>query len=80
MKQKDIVIIVAVALVSAIFSYVIAGAIFGGEDKENLKAPIVQEISSQFNVPASDDPYINRNSINPTKTITIGEQPVNVPF
>lgn len=80
MKQKDIVIIVAVALVSAIFSYVVAGAVFGSKDKENLKAPIVQPISSQFSIPATDDPYINKNSINPTKTITIGEQPANIPF
>jgi hypothetical protein len=61
-----------VAIVSAIFSYVLAGYIFGGEDAENLEAPIVQEIKAEFTVPEDDSPYYNIKSINPTKVIEIG--------
>ena len=80
MKSKDIAIIVGVAIVSAIFSYVIAGFVFGGEDSENLSAPIVQTISTDFPVPAADDPYFNSTSLNPTRTINIGETDNNQPF
>jgi hypothetical protein len=78
MKQKDIVTIVAVAIVSAIFSYIVAGLIFGGEESENLTAPIVQPISSDF--PELDDRYYNAESLNPTKTINIGDTNNNDPF
>lgn len=80
MKTKDIVTIVAVAIVSAIFSYVIAGFIFGSEGSENLEAPIVQPISTDFPVPEENNPYFNKDSLNPTKTINIGETGNQEPF
>lgn len=80
MKTKDITIIVVVALVSALFSYILAGFVFGGEDKENLKAPVVQPISTEFKAPGSNDPYFNTNSVNPTTNINIGGENNDRPF
>ena len=73
MKKKDIIIIVAVAMVSAIFSYVISNALFGTNKDNNklLTAPVVQPISAEFPLP--DKAYFNSGSLNPTKDITIGD-------
>ncbi len=78
MKQKDIVIIVAVAVVSGIFSYVIANALFGGQKSYKLTAPTIAPISAEFKQP--DTAYFNSNSLNPTKNITIGDSTNNQPF
>lgn len=78
MKQKDIAIIIGVAIVSAIFSYVISSALFGGAEKANLTAPKVEPISADF--PQPDPRYFNTNSLNPTKTITIGDSTNTQPF
>ena len=78
MKQKDLIIIVAVAVVAGIFSYVIANFIFGGEKSYKLTAPTVQPITAEFKQP--DQAYFNTNSLNPTKNITIGDSTNNQPF
>ncbi len=73
MKSKDIMIIIGVAIVSAIFSYVISNAVFGGgnDTAKLLTAPDVQPISAEF--PQPDPKYFNKDSLNPTKNITIGD-------
>lgn len=78
MKSKDIAIIVAIAFISAIFSFVLSKAIFGGEDKQTLTAPIVRPITADF--PEPDTKYFNAESLNPTKDITIGESANQQPF
>ena len=78
MKQKDILIIIGVAIVSAIFSYVISNALFGGGSTANLTAPKVTPISAEF--PTPDERYFNAASLNPTKTITIGDSTNTQPF
>mgnify|MGYP003585616059 CR=1 FL=1 len=73
MKKKDIVIIVAIAFVSAIFSYIISNALFstGKDSNKLLTAPVVQPISAEF--PQPDPRYFNKDALNPTKDITIGD-------
>lgn len=78
MKQKDIVIIVAVAIVSGILSYVLATFLFGGKKAYQLKAPTVQPITAEFTQP--DPVYFNKDSIDPTKDIIIGDSTNNQPF
>ncbi len=70
MKKKDITVIVAIAIMSGIFSMVISSLIFGGSKAYNLKAPKVEPISAEFNSPSTR--YFNDNSINPTVDIQIG--------
>lgn len=73
MKRKDIMVIVGIAIVSAIFSYVISNALFGTQTDQSklLEAPEVQPISDEF--PTPDPVYFNPQSLNPTKNITIGD-------
>ncbi|HOR23547.1 hypothetical protein KBB76_01220 [Candidatus Saccharibacteria bacterium] len=78
MKQRDIVIIVAVAIVSGIFSFAIAKFMFGGEKIYKLTAPTVEPISSEFKLP--NEQYFNKQSLNPTKNITIGDSSNTAPF
>lgn len=78
MKQKDIVIIVAVAIVSGIFSYVLASFLFGGKKAYNLTAPTIEPITQEFKTPSNA--YFNAQALNPTKDITIGDSTNNQPF
>ncbi len=78
MKSKDIAIIVGIAIVAGIFSYVLSSYLFSQEKSQNLTAPTVKAISAEF--PPLDERFFNSNSLNPTKTITIGESENNNPF
>lgn len=71
MKRHDIIIIVAVAVVAGLFSYVISNLLFGGEKVYNLKAPQVEPISAEFITPPAE--YFNNDAINPTVDIEIGD-------
>lgn len=78
MKSKDIAIIVGISVVSAIFSYVLSNALLGGEKAANLEAPKVTPISAEFTQP--DQRYFNKEALNPTKNITIGDSTKPVPL
>jgi len=78
MKQRDIIIIVAVAVIGGLFSYVIANALLGGKKAYKLTAPTVESITSDF--PQPDTAYFNKNSLDPTKNITIGDSTNDQPF
>ena len=78
MKQKDIIIIIAVAVVSGIISYAAANFLFGGHKVYNLTAPTVQPISAVFQLPSTT--YFNQQSIDPTQNITIGNSTNAAPF
>lgn len=71
MKQKDILTIVVIAGVSAILSFFAAKAFFGGEKVYKLTSPNVPTISSEFKSP--DTAYFNKDSLNLTKNIQIGD-------
>lgn len=78
MKQKDIIVIIAVAFIAGALSFVLANMLFGGDKQYTLKAPVVEAISSDFNAPS--DVYFNKNAINPTKNIVIGDSTNQTPF
>ena len=79
MKQRDIIIIVAVAVIGGLFSFVIANALLGGKKAYKLTAPTtVDAITSNF--PQPDTAYFNKYSLDPTKNITIGDSSNNQPF
>jgi hypothetical protein len=78
MKKKDILIVVMVAIVTGLISLLAANYLFGGTKAYNLKAPTVDAISADFKLPS--DAYFNKQSINLTKNITIGEGGNNTPF
>ena len=80
MKQKDIGLFVAVALFSGIFSVIISNLLITPNKIKKQKAEKVAPISAEFSVPTSDSKYFNKDSINPTKLIQIGDGSNASPF
>lgn len=78
MKQKDIALIVVVVIVSGVFSVVLSSFLIGSPSKQKQMVEVVEPISSEFNSPNSK--YFNERSINPTQTITIGDNTNPQPF
>ncbi len=80
MKQKDIALFVVVAIVSAVTSVLLSGLLITPKKDKVQKAEVVDPISAEFNTPPADSKYFNKNSVNPTKLIQIGDNSNNVPF
>ena len=75
MKQKEVMVVGAVAFVAAILSFVLSGALFGSPKKNPIKVPEVTKISSSFPLPQTDSNYkvfFNDKALNPTQLIEIG--------
>lgn len=77
MKQKDIALIIIIVFVSGIVSFVVSGKLFA-PTKGHQSVETVDKISSDFNVP--DSTYFNKNSIDPTQLIEIGNSTNPNPF
>lgn len=78
MKQKDIVVIVAVAFFAAVVSLLLTQTIFVSKKSRELTAETVRPINSQFNEP--DKSVFNSEAINPTQLIQIGDNTNSSPF
>jgi hypothetical protein len=78
MKQKDIALIVVIAVISAIASLVLSKAIFVSPKNRQQSVDVVQSITSDF--PTPDKQYFNKNAFDPTQVITIGQSSNPTPF
>ena len=78
MKQKDFAVIAMVVVFSGIVSYFVSHALFASPKNLNTKVEIVEPITADF--PAPDPRYFNKDSINPTQTIRIGDGQNQQPF
>lgn len=78
MKQKDIALIAVVAIISAVLSIVLSNVLLGGPDNKQLKAEVVDKVTSDF--PKPDTKYFNKDSVNPSRTINIGDSNNAAPF
>ena len=78
MKQKDIALILAIAVCSAILSLIIGRLVFAAPKDRQQKVEVVDKISTEFTIP--DSKYFNSKSINPTQLIKIGENVNASPF
>lgn len=78
MKQKDIPLILAIVVVSAILSFVIGRLIFTAPKNRQEKVEVVQPIQTAFEKP--DSRYFNARSINPTQLIRITKNSNPKPF
>lgn len=78
MKSKDILTIVVVAVVSAGLSIILSNILINSEGNKNQTVEVVPVISAEFERPSNE--YFNSESINPTKTIQIGEENASQPF
>lgn len=78
MKQKDVALIIVVAFISGIISVLISGKVFSKPANLKAEVDVVDPISANF--PPIDQRYFNKNSINPTQLIQIGNQNNQQPF
>jgi hypothetical protein len=78
MKQKDIALIIVLAGVSAVVSFLVSGWLFGKPADREQKAEVVDVITSDFSLP--DSRYFNSSSIDPTQLIQIGDAENPNPF
>jgi hypothetical protein len=80
MKQKDLALFAVVGIVSAVFSVILSGILITPPKNKNQKAEVVSLITDDFPTPAPNDKFFNKNSINPTKQIQIGDNTNTKPF
>lgn len=78
MKQKDIAIIIVIAFISGIISFVVSGKVFVTQQNREQKVEKVDKIGTEFTQP--DKNYFNSNSINPSQTIELGTTSNQNPF
>lgn len=78
MKQKDLVLIIAVSFVSAVLALLLSNLLISSPKHRQQKAEIVDVITSEFKEP--DKKYFNDRSVNPTKQIRIGDAQNPSPF
>lgn len=78
MKQKDILLLVVVVFISGVVSVTASKFLLGGSNKKHEQVEVVEAISSDFKQP--DSKYFNKNSIDPTQVIKIGDNTNNQPF
>lgn len=78
MKQKDIALIIVIAVVAAVVSFVASGIIFVTPSNRQQKVEVAPVITSNF--PTLSTKYFNSKSIDPTQTIQIGTSTNPTPF
>ncbi len=78
MKQSDIAMLVLIVVISLMFSFFVGGAILGGESARSTEVEVVEPITADF--PDPDTAVFNKQSVNPTQTITIGGSNSDSPF
>lgn len=78
MKQKDIGLIVVVAIVSIVVASLTSNFLLGKSGSRQLKAESVDAISATFAQP--DTKYFNDKSVDPTQIIRIGDNSNQTPF
>lgn len=78
MKQKDIITLALVVIISGVVSLILTNIIFGSPKNNNVKVEVVEAISSEFKLP--DARYFNDESIDPTQIIRIGDNNNQQPF
>ncbi len=78
MKQKDIAIIIIAAFFAGLISFFGSQALFASKPNRTMTAEKVDKITSEFTKP--DTAVFNKNAINPTKLIQIGDSSNTKPF
>jgi len=78
MKRKDFTLIAAAIFVSALASFFISKVLFNSPKNRQQPVEVVNPITADFNKP--DSKYFNKDAVNPTKLIQIGENQNTTPF
>ena len=78
MKQKDIAVIVSIAVISAVVSFIASNKIFVTPSNRAQEVEVVDPINADFQTP--NKKYFNSSSINPTPNPTVGGESNDNPF
>ena len=78
MKQKDIALIIIIAFVSAIVSFVASNQLFVAPSNRQQQVEAIDAINSSFQSP--DKKYFNSNSVDPTQGSQLGSASNQDPF
>lgn len=78
MKQKDILTLGVIVIVSVVLSVLLSGRIFSSKKVLAQQVEVVPPISANFPTPSSQ--YFNNQSIDPTQLIQIGNNNNTSPF
>lgn len=78
MKQKDIVIIVFVVIISALISLFVSKNIFVPPKNRQQSVDVVQPLTTTF--PHPDNRFFNSNSYDPSQSISVGQNNNPSPF
>jgi hypothetical protein len=75
--------LIAVAVITAVISLIIASTLFNSPAKHNLKTPVVPAMPSSFpdinNDPAYNT-FLNEKALDATQPVQIGNSQNNAPF
>ena len=78
MKKNDIALIILIVSISMVVTYFVAKAMIGDPKSKQVTAEVVEPITSEL-VPPSGKIF-NRDAINPTVVIQIGNPANQQPF
>lgn len=78
MKKNDIALIVLIVSISLVVTYFVAKAILGDPKGQEVSAEVVEPISPDLTTPSNK--IFNRDAINPTVVIQIGNPSNQQPF
>lgn len=71
MKKSDIAMIVLIASVSVLIAYFVANGLLGGKNAESVTVKVADPISAEVTDP--DPTVFNKNAINPTVEVIVGQ-------
>ncbi|HEX6258770.1 MAG TPA: hypothetical protein VFZ48_04790 [Candidatus Saccharimonadales bacterium] len=78
MKKNDIALIILIASVSAIIAFFVGKAVIGEPEQKSVKVKTTERISTEVAEP--DKSIFNKDGINPTVEINIGDSSNRQPF
>lgn len=78
MKQKDVAMIIVIAFISAVVSFVVSNKLFVTPSNRQQQVEVVDPINSSFQTP--DSKYFNSSSIDPTQGANVTTDNNQNPF
>lgn len=78
MKQKDFALIIVIAAISAVISFIVSNKLFVTSGNRRQTAEVVDVINADFTAP--DKKYFNSTSIDSTVTSQLGANSNQDPF
>lgn len=78
MKQKDYLLIVVVVIITGVTSFIASNFLISSPKNRQEKVEVVGKITDEFVEP--NPKYFNDQSVNPTRTIQIGDSQNPQPF